>query len=327
MEVVTNPVFLNIGGFTIAWYGVLITLGIVAGVWLGTRLARQRGLNVDLFNDIILWMIVWGLVGARLVFVLTSWGQFAGTPFPRILLDIVNLRAGGISIHGGLIGGILVLVYYARKYRFDFYRYADLAVPGVAFGIIGGRIGNIMNGTDTVGRVTGWPIGYRWPDSARAFHDGACVRAANPDMDLSQYCQTIGGVQVMTAPVHFTQLYGVIIGIILSVAAYFWLRSRRDGWAFWQFWLWYSILRAGWEETFRLNPLLPKVYLNQGLNAPGIGLLTETHLISIVLIVLSVVMLLRLRRKPDDRSATTGQFLLPDGSAARAVPAPHLESS
>ena len=64
-----NPVFLNIGGFTIAWYGVLITLGIVAGVWVGTRLARQRGLNVDLFNDMILWMIVWGLVGARLVFV------------------------------------------------------------------------------------------------------------------------------------------------------------------------------------------------------------------------------------------------------------------
>ena len=49
-----NPVFLNIGGFTIAWYGVLITLGIVAGVWVGTRLARQRGLNVDLFNDMIL---------------------------------------------------------------------------------------------------------------------------------------------------------------------------------------------------------------------------------------------------------------------------------
>jgi phosphatidylglycerol:prolipoprotein diacylglycerol transferase len=88
----------------------------------------------------------------------------------------------------------------------------------------------------------------------------------------------------------------VIIGIILAVAAYFWLRSRKPGWAFWQFWLWYSILRAGWEETFRLNPLLPKVYLNQGLDAPGIGLLTETHLISIVLIVVSLIQLAKLRR-------------------------------
>ena len=105
----------------------------------------------------------------------------------------------------------------------------------------------------------------------------------------------------MTAPVHFTQLYGVIIGIILAIAAYFWLRSRKPGWAFWQFWLWYSILRAGWEETFRLNPLLPKVYLNQGLDAPGIGLLTETHLISIVLVVVSLIQLAKLRRVADSR--------------------------
>ena len=315
-----NPVFLNIGGFTIAWYGVLITLGIVAGVWVGTRLARQRGLNVDLFNDMILWMIVWGLVGARLVFVLTSWNQFSGIPFPRVLLDIVNLRAGGISIHGGLIGGILTIIYFARRYRFDFFRYADLAVPGVAFGVIGGRIGNIMNGTDTVGRVTGWPIGFHWPASARAFHEGMCVPNPNPDLDLSKYCQTIGGQVVMTAPVHFTQMYGVIIGIILSVAAYYWLRSRKSGWAFWQFWLWYSILRAGWEETFRLNPLFPKAYLNQGLNAPGIGLFTETHLISIPLIIVSIYMLWRLRTRPDDRSAATGEFLTPDGASAK-VPA------
>ncbi|GGL97699.1 prolipoprotein diacylglyceryl transferase [Deinococcus aerophilus] len=294
-----NPVFLQIGSFTIAWYGVLITLGIVAGAWIGTRMARERGLNVNLFSDMILWMIIWGLIGARLVFVLTSWGQFSGTPFPRILFDIINLRAGGISIHGGLIGGILVLIYYTRRYKLNFYQYADLCVPGVAFGIIGGRIGNIMNGTDTVGRVTGWAVGYRWPDSARSFHNGMCVPNPNPNMDLSQYCQTIGGQLVMTAPVHFAQLYGVIIGIILSVAAFFWLRSLKPGWTFWQFWLWYSVLRAGWEETFRLNPLLPNVYLSQGLDKSGIGLLTETQLISIPLIIVSIWMLIRIRNRPD----------------------------
>ncbi|CAM4321330.1 prolipoprotein diacylglyceryl transferase, partial [Deinococcus marmoris] len=294
-----NPVFLQIGTFTIAWYGVLITLGIVIGAWLGTRMARQRGLNVNLFSDMILWMIIWGLVGARLVFVLTSWGQFADTPFPRVLLDIINLRSGGISIHGGLIGGILVLLYYTRRYKLNFYQYADLCVPGVALAIIGGRIGNIMNGTDTVGRVTGWPIGFRWPDSAQAFHGGMCVPNSNPDMDLSQYCQEIGGQLVMTAPVHFAQLYGVIIGVILSVASYFWLRSHKPGWAFWQFWLWYSILRAGWEETFRLNPLTFNSYLSQGLDKSGIGLFTDTQVISIPLIIASIIMLIRIRKQPD----------------------------
>ncbi|EYB66341.1 prolipoprotein diacylglyceryl transferase [Deinococcus phoenicis] len=311
-----DPVFLKIGSFTIAWYGVLITLGIVAGVWVGTKMARERGLNVGLFNDMILWAIIWGLVGARLVFVLTSWQQFAGIPFPRILFDIINLRTGGISIHGGLIGGILVLLYYTWRYKLNFYQYADLFVPGVAYGIIGGRIGNIMNGTDTVGRVTGWPIGFRWPDSARAFHEGMCIKNPNPTMDLSQYCQQLHGQIVMTAPVHFTQLYGVIIGIILAIAAFFWLRSRKAGWAFWQFWLWYSVLRAGVEETFRLNPLPLKTYLSQGLHEAGIGLWTETHLISLPLIVVSLWMLLRIRNKPDthDRGTTT--------SSLRASPPP-----
>ena len=64
-----HPVFLQIGSFTIAWYGVLITLGIVIGAVVGTRMARQRGLNDQLFSDMILWAVLWGLIGARLFFV------------------------------------------------------------------------------------------------------------------------------------------------------------------------------------------------------------------------------------------------------------------
>ena len=291
-----HPVFFQIGSFTIAWYGVLITLGIVLGAWIGTRMARARGLNEGLFSDMILWAVLWGVIGARLFFVATSWNLFSGKSGLALLLDIINIRQGGISIHGGLIFGVGYLIYAARRHRIDFYKYADLFVPGVCFGIIGGRIGNIMNGSDTVGRVTGWPIGYHWPDWARGFHDSLCS-AATP-LNLLSYCQNIGGRTVMTAPVHFTQVYGIIIGIILSVAVFYWLRSRRPGWAFWQFWLWYSLLRAGWEETFRLNPLPWKVYLSEGLDKPGIGLFTETQLISIPLILLSVYMLWRIRRQP-----------------------------
>lgn len=294
-----NPIFLSIGGFTIAWYGLLIMLGVMAGIFVGTNYARKRGLDVDLFERMIMWMLFWGIVGARIVFVATSWGQFAGTPFPQLLFDIINIRSGGISIHGGLIGGILTMLYFARKHRMDFYRYADLCVPGVAFGIIGGRIGNIMNGTDTVGRVTGWPVGFRWPDWARAFHEGMCVPDPRPAMDLSQYCQNIGGQMVMTAPVHFTQLYGVFIGIILSVAAFYWLRSKRPGWVFWQFWLWYSIMRAGWEETFRLNPLSVQSYLDQGLTASGIGLWTDTQIFSVPVVIAAIYYLWKIGKEPE----------------------------
>ncbi|WP_027481482.1 prolipoprotein diacylglyceryl transferase [Deinococcus pimensis] len=284
-----DPVAFQIGSFTVAWYGLLITAGILVGAWIATRLARQRGLDADLLSDMMFWAVVWGVVGARIVFVLTSPQNFQGAS----LLDYINIRQGGISIHGGLVAGILVLVYYARRYKVNFYRYAELMVPGVGLGIIGGRIGNIMNGSDTVGRVTGWPIGYHWPASARGFHDAMCNRAV--PLNLAEYCQN----GVMTAPVHFTQLYGVFIGIAIVIASVFWLRSRKPGWAFWQFWLWYSLLRSIGEETFRLNPLTWKVYLSEGPNAPGIGLFTETQLASIPLVLISIYFLIRLRRAPD----------------------------
>ena len=302
-----NPVAFQIGSFTVAWYGILITAGILIGSWIGTRLARQRQLDVELFQSMVLWAVLWGIVGARAVFVATSWNLFAGKSGLALIYDVINVRQGGISIHGGLIAGILVLVYYARHYRLDFYRYADLFVPAVPLGIIGGRIGNIMNGSDTVGRVTGWAVGFHWPVGARAFHDSVCSPAT--PLNLAQYCQTVSGQQVMTAPVHFTQLYGVIIGVLLAVGTVFWTRSKIPGWAFWQFWLWYSVLRAGWEETFRLNPLPWKVYLSEGPGQAGIGLFTETQLISIPLIVLAVVMLARLRR-----SAAPGQALRYEGT-------------
>ncbi len=302
-----NPVAFQIGSFTVAWYGILITAGILIGSWIGTRLARQRGLDVELFQSMVLWAVLWGVVGARAVFVATSWNLFAGKSGLTLIYDMINVRQGGISIHGGLIAGILVLVYYARQYRLNFYRYADLFVPAVPLGIIGGRVGNIMNGSDTVGRVTGWAVGFHWPAGARAFHDSVCSPAT--PLNLAQYCQNVAGQQVMTAPVHFTQLYGVIIGVLLAVGTVFWMRSKIPGWAFWQFWLWYSVLRAGWEETFRLNPLPWKMYLSEGLDKAGIGLFTETQLVSIPLIVVAVVMLVRLRK-----STAPGQALQYEGA-------------
>lgn len=290
-----HPIFLQIGNFTVAWYGVLMTLGITLGAWVGSRMARERGLNEQLLADMIMYALIFGFIGARLFFVITSWNLFAGKTGFRLLLDVINIRQGGISIHGGLIFGVGALLFMTRKHRVNFYRYADLFVPGVAFGIIGGRLGNMMNGSDTVGRVTGWPIGFHWPAWARGFHGAMCN--PNVELNLVQYCHTIDGQQVMTAPVHFTQLYGVIIGIILSLLAFRWLRSRIPGWAFWQFWLWYSLLRAGWEETFRLNPLIIHGYLSEGLDKPGIGLWTETQLFSVPIVALALYMLWRLRRQ------------------------------
>jgi phosphatidylglycerol:prolipoprotein diacylglycerol transferase len=294
-----HPELVDLFGFKIAWYGVLITAGVMLGLGIATRLARRRGLDERLLSDMTLAAIAWGIVGARVFYVLTSPREFQDAG----VLQLINIRGGGISIHGGVLFGILVILYYQWRYRINFYRYADLMAPGLALGIIGGRLGNFFNGSDTMGRITGWPLGFTWPEvgtpilgvfqSARNWvgMPGVCVTRAQTY--VASLCPD---GQLVRGPVHLTQLYGVVIGAVLLVAVFYWLRSNRPGWVFWQFILWYSILRGALEETFRLNPLWWKVVLLEGPNQAGIGLFTATQLFSIPIILLSIVMLLRIAR-------------------------------
>ncbi|MBB6099642.1 phosphatidylglycerol:prolipoprotein diacylglycerol transferase [Deinobacterium chartae] len=287
-----DPIFIQIGSFTIAWYGVLMTAGILGGAIIGQRLAKARGLNASLFSDMAFWLVVWGIIGARIGFIVTSPQDFVGKGF----IDYINIRAGGLSIHGGLIAGLLAFAYYVWRYKLNFYRYVDIMTPAIGLGVIGGRLGNIMNGSDTVGRLTGWPVGFTWPTWATGF-PGVC-KTAGGGYDLVGYAPCIEAA--VRGPVHFTQLYGVIIGIILLVASFYWLRSKRPGWAFWQLVLWYSLLRAGVEETFRLNPLSWPVFLSEGPDASGIGLFTLTQVVSIPLIIVAIIMLVIIRKRPEE---------------------------
>ena len=300
-----HPELVNIFGFSIAWYGVLITLGVLIGAFIAQRLAERRGLDAQLLGDMIFWAVLWGVVGARVFYVLTSPDEFRGASF----LDIINIRRGGISIHGGLIFGIAAIYYYHWRYRIDFYRYAELMAPGVALGIIGGRLGNFFNGSDTIGRLTGWPIGYTWPaqgspilglfrgENNWAGFPGLCVYE-NETRVLGEAACALTGGSFTRGPVHLTQIYGVLIGVILLVACFYWLRSKRPGWAFWQFILWYSLLRAGLEETFRLNPLSARVFLDEGPEASGIGLFTLTQIASIPIVLVAALMLYLIARRP-----------------------------
>jgi phosphatidylglycerol---prolipoprotein diacylglyceryl transferase len=311
-----HPELFNIFGFKVAWYGVLITLGVLVGAIVAQRMAEKRGLNANLLSDMTVWVVAWGVVGARLMYIATSPGQFIGTPF----LHWINIREGGISIHGGVIAGIMVILYYQRRYKINFYHYADLMTPGLALGVIGGRIGNFFNGSDTMGRLTGWPVGFTWPSVGEpilgifkgennwAGMPGLCKVGETWDVLPKILCRD----EYVRGPVHLTQIYGAVIGIILTIAAFYWLRSKRPGWATWQFILWYSLLRGGVEETFRLNPLWPKVYLSEGPNAAGIGLFTVTQVFSIPIVILAAYMLYVIARRPLPPE-TSSPILVPSG--------------
>lgn len=291
-----DPIMIHLGPLALRWYGFLIALGVLFGALWGLRLAERRGLDPEKLLDSAVWLVVAGIVGARLVYVLTSPSAFFGPGGHPI--DALKVWQGGISIHGGILGILVAMAVFSRVHHLNMWAYMDVLTPLGALGIIGGRIGNIMNGSDTGGRLTDWAIGFNWPPPGTPFL-GGFGRFVFGD-ELWQYgppvCSTVPIGEA--CHVHFTQAYGVVVGIVLLGIVVLALRhSRVPGYAFWQFALWYSVLRSLLEEPFRDNPLFWNVYEN---NAAGVGFFTLTQLASIPIILIAIYMLLTLRAEPAD---------------------------
>ncbi len=296
-----DPIFLQVGPLAIRWYGLLIAAGVLVGSIVTLRYAARRGLDPEKLLDMAVWLVIAGIVGARLVYVLTSPSAFfgpGGNP-----LDAFKVWQGGISIHGGVLGVVLACWLFCRAHRLNMWAYLDVMSPIAGFGIIGGRLGNIMNGTDTGGRLTNWPIGFTWPEPGTEtlgalgrFVFGRDLWSAFPGVcsDGSYIPLWQCTAPIVRGPVHFTQLYGVFIGVaVLLITLWALNRTTRPGYAFWQMVLWYSVLRSVFEETFRDNPLMFDVFLADGLDKPGIGLFTVTQVASVVIIVAAILMLRR----------------------------------
>lgn len=288
-----DPIFIQIGPLTIAWYGVLIASAIFAGSVVALKYAKARGLNTELFLDSALYLVIAGVIGARLFYVITSPSAFLGPGGNPA--DAFKIWHGGLSIHGGVVGVVLALNWFMRKHGENPWKYLDLLMPAAAFGIIGGRLGNIMNGTDTGGRLTNWAIGFTWPEpGTETFGALGKVIFGEP---LWQYappvCYSVAFGQPCT--VHFTQLYGAFVGVVLIGIVFWALRQNSaPGTVFWQFVFWYSLLRSVLEEPFRDNPLSWRVYED---TAGGVGLFTMTQLASVVLMIVAVAVIARNKRQ------------------------------
>ena len=296
-----DPILIQLGPLALRWYGLLIALGVLGASYWTLAEAKRRDLDTDKLLDMTLWLVISGLIGARLIYVLTSPAAYfgpGGNP-----LDAIAIWQGGGSIHGGILGILVAVWIYSRIHGLNMWAYMDVLTPVGALGVIGGRIGNFMNGSDTTGRVTGWPIGFTWPEPGTQTF-GVVGRFVFGENLWSSAPQVLVNGQIAYGPVHLTQIYGVFIGIaLILILLWAFRRSRAPGFVWWQFVLWYSVLRSVLEETFRDNPLPWPVYLSEGIGAPGIGLFTLTQLVSIPLILISLYMLLVLPPVEDVRQS------------------------
>ena len=137
---IPNPVAFTVFGIEVRWYGVLIALGMVLATLLTYKRAPRHGLEPDRVLDFILICIPAGIIGARLYYVVFNWSMYEGD-----FLKIINLRLGGLAIHGGLIFGIAAAVILCAVWKIRPLNVMDLAVPGVALAQAIGRWGNYFN--------------------------------------------------------------------------------------------------------------------------------------------------------------------------------------
>ncbi len=152
---------IRIWEITIHFYGVILMLGAVAGAILADREVRRRKLNPDLVWDALIWLLIGGVVGARLWHVLTPPPSMVAqgiTPWYYFThpLDLINTRAGGLGIPGAILGGGLALYLFCRRKKLNFGTWADIAAPALALGQAIGRWGNFIN-QEVYGKPTTLP--------------------------------------------------------------------------------------------------------------------------------------------------------------------------
>lgn len=232
-----DPILVRIGPLAIRWYGVFMAASMAIGLYYMVKHGRRRGYEEDFLYTLSALVIAGGVVGARVVYVLTNWGDYfrPGVPWT----EVFRVDHGGLSLHGALLGGALTLWWSLRRSFAEpvwphFNRLLDLMVPGIAVGYALVRIGNIFN-QEVLGN----------PTTALPF------------------------------PRHPLQLYASAAGLALLLLHNRLARRQPPaGYLFWSFLYYYQWWRLLIEESLREVPIAVPVYAN---TSYGIEVITVTQ--------------------------------------------------
>ncbi len=146
-----NSEAFSVGKITIAWYAIIITIGMICAVLYTIFRAKKIGLKSDDIVDYALVLIPTGIIGARLYYVFSKPENF------HSFKDVINIRSGGLAIYGGIIAGVIFAIIVSKIKKINFYAFADCCTPGIILAQSIGRWGNFMNG-EAFGEETTWFI-------------------------------------------------------------------------------------------------------------------------------------------------------------------------
>jgi phosphatidylglycerol---prolipoprotein diacylglyceryl transferase len=188
----------HIGPLTLHTYGVLLAIAFVAALWVVSRQARRAGLDAARLTDMAVYVLIAGLIGAKILLLIVEWKYYSANP--RELFSI--LQSGGV-FYGGLLGALPVAWWYARRYQLEGWKTADVLAPGVVLGQAIGRLGCLAAGC-CYGRPTDVP----W---AVTFRDITATRTVGTPIDIA---------------LHPTQVYESL-ACLLIFAFLLWLAPRK----------------------------------------------------------------------------------------------------
>ena len=146
-----NPVAFSIAGFDIRWYGIFIGIGAMLAITLGEKLGKKNGLKEGLITDFAIYALIFGILGARLYYVIFEWDYYSNH-----LDEILSIRNGGLAIYGGILTGIVVATIFSKIKKVSLVKILDSIAPGVVLAQGIGRWGNFTNG-EAHGEVTNVP--------------------------------------------------------------------------------------------------------------------------------------------------------------------------
>lgn len=268
-------------GVPIRGYGVMLLVAAAAGTWLSVRRGRAVGIDADTILALGMEIFLWGLVGARLFYVLEYHDQFfnADRSLPAAVAQVLNIAQGGLVVFGSLPTAAVAAWLFARRRGLDILQLADVIAPGLLVGLALGRLGCFLNGC-CYGGPCDLPWAVRFPPDSPPWLDQA-ARGLLP-------APVSGQPAPWSLPVHPAQLYAAIDAALLAALAIaFTPVARRRG--------------AVFALVLTLHPisrmLLEAIRIDE---PPALGtVLSISQLVSLVLLALAAALWWWIARQPD----------------------------
>ncbi|MBQ9012745.1 MAG: prolipoprotein diacylglyceryl transferase [Bacilli bacterium] len=255
-----NKIAINLGPLTITWYSICILTGIIVAAILIVKEAKKFNISSNFVTNLIFWCVIFGIVGARIYYVLFNLDYYSASP-----LEVIKIWNGGLAIHGGIIGGVITLILYCRKYNVNPLRMADIAAPSVLVAQALGRWGNFFNSEA---------------------HGGMVSKSFLQSLHIPNFI--IKGMYINGNYYHPTFLYESLLCIVgfIILMIYRKTKNNKVGNTISLYLVWYGIIRF-FIESLRTDSLM-------------LGSLKMAQVISIIMIITGIVMFVITKLKNDN---------------------------